>query len=336
MKINREAVAVALPGTSGAHIHAVIPARRVKLFAGTAHLALAQEIADYLDTTIGELKITTFSDNEVYVRIQESVRGDDIYIVQPTCDPVNHHLMELLIITDAFKRASVRQICAVIPYFGYARQDRKAHGREAITAKLVANLLTTAGTDRVLTVDLHAGQIQGFFDIPVDNMFASPVLLEYLRQKELQDVVIVSPDIGGVARARAYANRLDVPLAIVDKRRPAHNVAEVLHIIGDVAGKTAVIVDDMVDTAGTMCEGARFLITQGAKAVYAFASHGVLSGPAIQRLQDSPIQELVVTNTIPLAAEKRSAKIKTLSIAPLLGEAINRIHQDASVSTLFD
>lgn len=313
-----------------------VVAPRLKLFSGTANQALADEIAQYLGVSLGEIRITEFADGELYVRIGESVRGDDVYIVQPTCRPVNQHLIELMIMIDAFKRASARQVTAVIPYYGYARQDRKTAGREAITAKLIANLLTHAGADRVVALDLHAGQIQGFFDIIVDHLYAAPVLVNHLKQMDMSNVVIVSPDVGGVNRARAFAKRLGVPLAIVDKRRPEPNRAEVLHVIGEVKGMTAIMVDDMVDTAGTLCAGADLLLKEGAKEVYACATHAVLSMPAIERLQNSVLKELVVTNSIPLAPEKRIDKIKVLSVAPLLGETINRINRGLSVSSLFD
>jgi ribose-phosphate pyrophosphokinase len=310
--------------------------RDIKLFSGSANQQLAQAIADHLHVELGGMKIANFSDGEIYVQIQESVRGDDVFVVQPICHPVNYHLMELLIMLDAFKRASARQVTAVVPYYAYARQDRKAHGREAITAKLVADLLTTAGADRVVAMDLHAPQIQGFFDILVDHLFAAPVIIDYLKAKNLEDVVVVSPDVGGVTRARAFAKKLNATLAIIDKRRPAPNVAEVMHVIGDVAGKTAIMVDDMADTAGTLVAGARLLEKEGAKMVYACCTHGVLSGPAIERVRNSNLQELIITDSIPLATEKRLPNITQLSTAPLLGEAIMRIHEDVSVSTLFD
>lgn len=315
---------------------ALILRRDVKLFSGSAHPAVAEEIARYLGVQLGGIKIANFSDGEIYVQIQESVRGDDVFIVQPICHPVNYNLMELCIMLDAFKRASARNITAVIPYYAYARQDRKAHGREAITAKLVADLLTTAGATRVVAMDLHAPQIQGFFDILVDHLFAAPVLVEYILTKGIDDLVVVSPDVGGVSRARAYAKKLDAPIAIIDKRRPAHNVAEVMHVIGDVAGKTAILVDDLVDTAGTLVAGAAMLEREGAKAVYAACTHGVLSGPAVERVRNSILKELIITDSIPLPAEKRLDNITQLSVAPLLGEAIIRIHEDASVSTLFE
>ncbi|MEB3284667.1 MAG: ribose-phosphate pyrophosphokinase [Candidatus Sericytochromatia bacterium] len=310
--------------------------RDIKLFSGSASPALAQEIAEYLGVELGGMKIANFSDGEIYVQIQESVRGDDVFIVQPVCHPVNYHLMELLIMLDAFKRASARQVTAVVPYYAYARQDRKAHGREAISAKLVADLLTTAGADRVLAMDLHTPQIQGFFDILVDHLFATPVLVDYLTSKKLVDPVVVSPDVGGVARARAFAKKLDCPIAIIDKRRIAHNQAEVMHVIGEVKGRTAIMVDDMVDTAGTLVAGAALLAREGASAVYAACTHGILSGPAIERIRSSNLVELIVTNTIVLAPEKRLPNIIQLSVAPLLGEAMMRIHEDTSVSTLFD
>lgn len=315
---------------------ALLLPRDVKLFSGSANPALAQEIAHHLGVEMGGMKIANFSDGEIYVQIQESVRGDDVFIVQPICHPVNYHLMELLIMLDAFKRASARQITAVVPYYAYARQDRKAHGREAISAKLVADLLTTAGADRVVAMDLHTPQIQGFFDILVDHLFAAPVLVQYLEKKNLEDIVVVSPDVGGVTRARAIAKKLNAPIAIIDKRRTAHNQAEVMHIIGDVAGRTAIMVDDLVDTAGTLVAGAKLLEQQGAKAVYAACCHGILSGPAIERVRTSNLKELIITNSIPLAQEKHLDNLVQLSVAPLLGEAIIRIHEDASVSTLFE
>lgn len=310
--------------------------REMKLFSGSANPELARAIGKHLGVELGGMKIANFSDGEIYVQIQESVRGRDVFVVQPICHPVNYHLMELLIMLDAFKRASARSITAVVPYYAYARQDRKAHGREAITAKLVANLLTSAGADRVVAMDLHAPQIQGFFDILVDHLFATPVLVDYLKRKGLEDVVVVSPDVGGVTRARAVAKRLDAPIAIIDKRRPAPNAVEVMNVIGEVRGKTAIIVDDLIDTAGTLVAGARLLEQEGARAIYACASHGILSGPAIERIRESALTELIVTDSIPLAPEKRLPNLKQLSIAPILGEAITRIYADASVSSLFD
>ena len=308
---------------------------KLKIFSGTANPKLAHEIANYLGLTLGDIKISPFSDGEIYVQIQESVRGEDCFLIQPTCSPVNENLMELLILLDALKRASAGRINVVMPYYGYGRQDRKAAGREAITAKLIADLLTTAGAQRVLALDLHAPQIMGFFNILVDHVYASPVLLEYFRSLKLEDVVLVSPDVGGVARARAFAKRLDdAPIAIIDKRRSHHNVAEALSIVGEVKGKIAIMVDDMVDTAGTLIKGAELLEKEGARAIYACATHAVLSGPAYELIANSPIKQLVVTNSIPLGHDKIPKKIIQLSVAKLLGEAIVRIHDDASVSEL--
>ena len=307
----------------------------MKLFVGSAHPQLGREIAQYLGTPLGDLSISRFSDGEIYVRIQESVRGSDVFILQPTSPPVHDHLMELLIILDAFKRASARSITAVIPYYGYARQDRKVQGREAITAKLIANLLETAGATRVLTMDLHSGQLQGFFDILVDHLFSIPILAGYLQKKDFKNPIIISPDVGGVVRARHYAKRLNCPLAIIDKRRPEPNKAEVNHIIGEVEGKTAIIVDDMVDTAGTLVQAAKHLLEKGATDVYAVCVHPVLSGSALDRISESSLKELVVTNTIPLKSTL-GGKITALSVAPLLGEAIARIEQGTSVSVLFE
>ncbi|MBY0403503.1 MAG: ribose-phosphate pyrophosphokinase, partial [Cyanobacteria bacterium] len=293
-------------------------------------------IARYLGTELSPIVIKNFSDGETYVQIQESVRGNDVFIIQPTSYPVNESLMELLIIIDALKRASANTITAVIPYFGYARQDRKTVGREAISAKLVADLITTAGADRVVAMDLHTGQLQGFFNVLSDHLYATPVLLSYIIEKNLSDLVIVSPDAGGVERARVFAKKLNCPIAIIDKRRSNHNVAEVFHIIGDVNGKNAFIVDDMIDTAGTICSGAKLLLDNGAKKVFAMAAHPVFSGPAVERLEQSLFEEVIVTNSIPLSYEaSRVSKIIQLSIAPLLGEAIGRIHDDQSVSEMF-
>jgi ribose-phosphate pyrophosphokinase len=307
------------------------------LFAGNSNPELAQGIARALDRSLGTLQLRSFSDGEIFAEIQENVRGRDCFIIQSTCQPVNNNLMELLIMADAFRRASARRITAVIPYYGYARQDRKSAPRTPITAKLVANLVTASGVNRALTLDLHAGQIQGFFDIPLDNLFAMPVMLDYLRPIcAAGDAVIVAPDTGGAERARAYAKRLDTALAVIDKRRTGPNVAEVMHLIGDVQGKTAIMIDDMVDTAGTLTKGVEALVEHGAKRVFACATHGVLSGPAIKRINESPIDQLIVTNSIPLSEEgKASAKIKVLSVAELLGEAIRRISEEASVSSLF-
>ncbi|QJA06746.1 ribose-phosphate pyrophosphokinase [Thermosulfurimonas marina] len=309
----------------------------LKIFSGTANPELARKICEYLAVPLGLMEIKRFSDGEIFVEIKENVRGADVFVVQPTCTPVNEHLMELLIIIDALRRASARRITAVVPYYGYARQDRKTAPRTPISAKLVANLITVAGARRVLTMDLHAGQIQGFFDIPVDHLFAAPVLLEYLREHfRDEDLVIVSPDAGGVERARAYAKRLDAGIAIVDKRRPGPNQSEVMHVVGEVKGKVAIILDDMVDTAGTMCKAAEAIKERGAKEVHGMATHPVLSGPAVERIEKSALKSLVVTDTIPLREEaKKVKKIKVLSVAKLLGEAIRRIHADDSVSSLF-
>jgi len=310
---------------------------RLRVFSGNANRALADEIAAYLNTEVGKAVVSTFSDGEINVQINENVRGADVFVIQPTSTPVNEHLMELLIMMDAFKRASARRITAVVPYYGYARQDRKVQPRVPITSRLVADLITTAGADRVLTIDLHAGQIQGFFGVPVDNLFATPVILEYLKQhKKLDDPVVVSPDAGGVERARAFGKRLGASIAIIDKRRSAPNVAEVMHVIGDVKGKDALLLDDMIDTAGTITQAVGALKAHGAKRVLAACSHAVLSGPAIKRLNESELDEVVVTNTIDLAEkQKECSKLMVLSVAPLLGEAIKRIHEETSVSSLF-
>jgi ribose-phosphate pyrophosphokinase len=311
--------------------------KNIKILTGNANPALASEITEYLGMELTHASVGTFSDGEISLGIGESVRGADCYIIQPTCTPVNDSLMELLIMIDALRRASAKRITAVLPYYGYARQDRKTKARDPIVAKLVANLITEAGARRLLAVDLHANQIQGFFDIPVDHLMAAPLLVDYFKQRldDLEDVVVVSPDIGGVARARKLAESLHVPLAIIDKRRPKPNVAEIMHIIGDVKDKRAIMIDDIIDTAGTITLGAEALVRFGAKEVFACCTHPVLSGPAIQRLKDSIISEVVVTNTIPLTETKKIDKIKVLSIAPLIGEAIIRIHEDISVSKLF-
>lgn len=309
---------------------------RLKIFSGNANPELARAIASHLGTQLGDLEVGRFSNGEIQVMLNESVRGHDTFVVQPTSDPVNDNLMELLIIIDALRRASARRITAVIPYYGYARQDRKTRPREPITAKLVANLITMAGARRVLTMDLHAGQIQGFFDIPVDHLQGVPILAEYLSRKDLQDPVVVSPDTGGVPRAGALAKRLGASIAIIDKRRPRPNVAEVMNVIGEVQGRTCVMVDDMIDTAGTLTQGALALLERGAKEVYSCATHAVLSGPAVERLKDSPIKEVVVTDTIPVEPEKRFDKMVELSVAKLFGEAIVRIHEDLSVSKMFE
>ncbi len=310
---------------------------RLKVFTGNANPDLAKEICAYLCIPLGSAVIKRFSDGEVNVEIRDNVRGVDVFVIQPTCPPVNDHLMELLILMDGLKRASAKRVTAVLPYYGYARQDRKVLPRAPITAKLVADLLTAAGVSRVLTMDLHAGQIQGFFNIPVDHLYSAPVLLEYIKEKygNESDLVIVSPDAGGVERARAFAKRLSASLAIIDKRRLAPNVAEVMNIIGEVDGKTAILLDDMVDTAGTLAQSADALRRKGAKHIYAFATHAVLSGPAIERLEKSEIEELVVTNTIPAGPKAACGKLRVLTVAPLLGEAIKRIHFQDSVSSLF-
>lgn len=309
---------------------------RLRLFSGSANVPLSQEVARYLGIDLGPMVRKRFADGELYIQIQESIRGCDVYLIQPSCYPVNDHLMELLIMIDACRRASARQITAVIPYYGYARADRKTAGRESITAKLVANLITQAGASRILAMDLHSDQIQGYFDIPLDHVYASPVVLDYLVSKQLSDIVVVSPDVGGVARARAFAKKLnDAPLAIIDKRRQAHNVAEVMNLIGDVEGKTAVLVDDMIDTAGTICEGARLLRKEGARQVYACATHAVFSPPAVERLSTGVFEEVIITNTIPVPEDKRFQQLTILSVANLLGETIWRIHEDSSVSSMF-
>ncbi len=310
--------------------------QHLKLFAGNSHPGLASDIAGVLGVELGAAEVTTFSDGEISVEIRENVRGCDCFVVQSTCSPANNHLMELLIMIDALRRSSAKRITAVIPYYGYSRQDRKVAPRAPITAKLVADLLVAAGINRVLCMDLHAGQIGGFFNIPVDNLYARPILLDAVRRTFRNDVTIISPDAGGVERARAYAKRLDAPLAIIDKRRERANVAEVMHIIGDVAGRNCVIVDDMVDTAGTLTEGAGALAEAGARSVYAAISHPILSGPAIKRLDESPLERLIVTDTIPLRDNARECeKIEVVSTANLLGEAIRRINNEESVSSLF-
>jgi ribose-phosphate pyrophosphokinase len=306
------------------------------IFSGNANRELAEAICRYLETPLGNAQVTRFSDGEVYVEIDENVRGVNCFVVQPTSTPVNEHLMELLVMIDALKRASAGSIVAVMPYFGYARQDRKTKPRTPISARLVADLLTAAGVTRVLAMDLHAGQIQGFFNIPVDHLFAMPVLMEHLRGKFGPEAVIVSPDAGGVERARAFSKRLGASLAIIDKRRPTPNVAEVVNIIGDVRGRDAIIVDDLVDTAGTLCAAARAVIKHGARAVYACASHGLLSGPAVERITASPLEEMITTDSIlPRPDIKASSKFRVLSVSRLLGEAVKRIHLGDSISSLF-
>ncbi|MEK7197223.1 MAG: ribose-phosphate pyrophosphokinase [Nitrospirota bacterium] len=308
----------------------------IKLLTGNASKGLAKEVAEYLGIPVCETTITSFSDGEIMVQIDENVRGSDIFVLQSTSTPVNDNIMELLLLIDALKRASAGRITAVIPYYGYARQDRKVQPRVPISSKLVADLITVAGTNRVLTVDLHAGQIQGFFNIPVDHLYASPVLLEYIRKCDFKDLVIVSPDAGGVERARAFAKRLNASLAIIDKRREKANVSEVMNVIGDVKGRETIILDDLIDTAGTTTQAASALKEKGAKKVLAACTHAVLSGPAIDRINNSVIEELIVTNTIPLDSKKEKCKkLKVLSIAPLLGEAIKRIHEESSISSLF-
>ena len=308
----------------------------MKIFAGNANLPLAEEICSYIGVPLSKAEVRRFSDGEIFVELGENVRGRDIYLIQPTCPPVNDHLMELVIMVDAMRRASARRITAVLPYYGYARQDRKVAPRVPITAKVVAEMLMVVGVRRVLTMDLHAGQIQGFFNIPVDNLYAAPVLLDYIGKTFANHVVMVSPDAGGVERTRAFAKRLNADLAIVDKRRARANECEAMNVIGDVKGKIAVLLDDMVDTAGTLCSAAKVLMDSGATEVHACCSHGVLSGPAIERLEKSQIKTLVITNSIPLGpAAKACGKIKVLSVSPLLGEAIKRIHSEDSVSSLF-
>jgi len=314
-----------------------VAVKRVCLFTGNANPELAQDIAKHLDTPLGEARVSRFSDGETYCEIRENVRGLDVYVVQPTCSPVNDNVLELLIMCDALRRASATSITAVIPYYGYARQDRKVAPRTPITSKLVADLLVAAGVTRVLCVDLHAGQIQGFFNIPFDHLYALPVFLDdYLKVRFDENAVFISPDAGGVERTRAYSKRLGASLAIIDKRRERANVSEVMHLIGDVKGRDCIIIDDLIDTAGTLTNAARAVMEKGARRVVACATHGVLSGPAVQRIVDSPLEEVVVTNSIPLSQEAvDSGKIRVLSIARLLGEAIRRIHNSDSVSSLF-
>jgi ribose-phosphate pyrophosphokinase len=309
----------------------------LKLFSGNANRPLAEEIAQYLHVPLADAEVSRFSDGEVFVQFNENVRGADVFVVQPTCPPVNDTLMELLIMVDALKRASAHRITAVLPYYGYARQDRKVQGRVPISAKLVADLIQAAGVHRLLALDLHAGQIQGFFDIPVDHLFAAPVvMIDYLRKRDLQDPVIVSPDAGGVERARAIAKRLSAGLAIIDKRREGPNSAVAMHLIGDVENRDAIVIDDMIDTAGTLIQAVGAIQREGARRILACGVHAVLSGPAIERIKASPIEEVIVTNSVPLTQDKRTAaRITVLTVAPLLGEAIRRIHDEESVSTLF-
>jgi len=309
------------------------------LTSGRANLRLSQEIAEFLGMRLAETEVTEFSDGEVFVQVNENVRGADVFVIQPTCHPVNRNIMELLIMIDALKRASAFRITAVIPYYGYGRQDRKVQPRVPITAKLVADLITAAGTHRVLTMDLHAGQIQGFFNIPVDHLFAAPVLLQYFQERVVQgawkDLVVVSPDAGGVERARAFAKRLGTSLAIMDKRRTGPNEAKIMHVIGEVRGRDVILLDDMIDTAGSITQAVHALRQEGARRIAASCTHGVFSGQALERLDHSEIEEVVVTNTIPLRDERACKKITVLSVAPLLGEAIRRIHTETSVSSLF-
>jgi ribose-phosphate pyrophosphokinase len=317
-------------------VSTVADTNRLRLFSGSANIPLAQEVARYLGMDLGPMIRKRFADGEIYIQIQESIRGCDVYLIQPTCNPVNDHMMELFITIDACRRASARQITAVLPYYGYARADRKTAGRESITAKLVANQITNAGADRVIAMDLHSAQIQGYFDIPVDHVYGSPVIIDYILSKQLSDIVVVSPDVGGVARARAFAKKLnDAPLAIIDKRRQAHNVAEVMNVIGDVAGKTAILIDDMIDTGGTISEGAKLLRKEGASQVYACATHAVFSPPAVERLSSGVFEEVIITNTLPISEDKRFPQLTILSVANLLGETIWRVHEDTSVSSMF-
>lgn len=309
---------------------------KLKIFTGTAHPALAKEIADYIGIPLGKAMCGRFNNGEIQVMINESVRGKDVFIIQPTGAPVNDNLMEMLIMVDALKRASAHHITVVVPYYGYARQDRKTRGREPITSKLVADLMSKAGVTRVVTMDLHAGQIQGFFDVPVDHLASASLLADYVRGKHLDDLTIVSPDLGGVTRARDLADRVGAPIAILEKRRPEPGVAKVMNIIGAVEGRNCVIVDDMVDTAGSLCEGAKALEEAGAKSVYAAVCHPVLTDPATERIRNSNIKELIVTNSLPIPPEKMQPKLTVLSVAPLLGEAIMRIFHEVSVSQLFD
>lgn len=308
----------------------------LKLFTGNSNIPLAKEICDHLGISLGAATVSTFSDGEIMVKIEENVRGMDVFVVQSCSDPINKHIMELLILLDALKRASARRITAVIPYYGYARQDRKDQPRVPVTAKLVADLITVAGADKVLCMDLHAGQIQGFFNIPTDHLYATPVILEYLRAKDLKDLVVVSPDAGGVERARAFAKRLKAGLAIIDKRREGPNQTKIMNIIGEVEDRDVLLLDDMIDTAGTIVQGAQACAENGARRVLAGCTHAVLSGPALQRLNNSVLDEVIVTNSIPLAGKEQDCKkITILSVAPLLGEAIRRIHNEESVSSLF-
>lgn len=309
--------------------------KNLKVLTGNSNPKLAEKICEVLGTDLVAAEVNSFNDGEIGVEIHQSVRGDHVFVIQPTCPPVNDNLMELLLLIDALKRASVREITAVVPYYGYARQDRKAKPRDPITAKLVSNLISEAGADRMLAIDLHARQIQGFFDIPVDNLVGAPILADYFKEKGLDDMIIVAPDIGGVKRARDFAEKLNTSIAIIDKRRPKANVSEVMNIIGDVKDKNVILVDDMIDTAGTITNAAQALKDKGAKDIYATCSHPLFSGPAIERLEGSPISELVVTDTIALPPEKQLEKLTVLSVAPLVAEAIERVYDELSVSVLF-
>ncbi|AXI07543.1 ribose-phosphate diphosphokinase [Oceanobacillus sp. 143] len=308
----------------------------LKVFSLNSNRRLSEQIAEHIGTPLGKCTVSKFSDGEIQINIEESIRGCEVYVIQSTSDPVNDHLMELLIMIDALKRASAKSINIVMPYYGYARQDRKARSREPIAAKLVADIIEQAGANRMITLDLHAPQIQGFFDIPIDHLQGVPILSDYFEGKNLDDVIVVSPDHGGVTRARKMADRLKAPIGIIDKRRPRPNVAEIMNIIGNIEGKTAILIDDIIDTAGTITLAANALIENGAKEVYACCTHPVLSGPAIERIKNSQIKELVITDSIPLPAEKQVDKITALSVAPLIGEAIIRVHEQQSVSVLFD
>ena len=310
--------------------------KKLKIFTGNANPELAKEICDYLGLPLGEAFVGRFNNGEVQIMIDESVRGKDVFIIQPTSYPVNDNLMELMVMADALKRASARHITAVVPYYGYARQDRKTRGREPITAKLVANLMQTSGITRLVTIDLHAGQIQGFFDVPVDHLYGASILAKYINEKNLEDVIVVSPDLGGVTRARDLADRIGAPIAIIEKKRPEPGVAKVMNLIGDVKGKNCIIVDDIVDTAGSLVEGAKALEEFGAKSVMAAVTHAVLTDPASERIANSNIKELIVTNTMPLPEYCKLDNVTQLSVAPLLGEAIMRIFHEVSVSNLFD
>ena len=310
--------------------------KKLKIFTGNANPELAKEICDYLGLPLGEAFVGRFNNGEVQIMIDESVRGKDVFIIQPTSYPVNDNLMELMVMADALKRASARHITAVVPYYGYARQDRKTRGREPITAKLVANLMQTSGITRLVTIDLHAGQIQGFFDVPVDHLYGASILAKYINEKNLEDVIVVSPDLGGVTRARDLADRIGAPIAIIEKKRPEPGVAKVMNLIGDVKGKNCIIVDDIVDTAGSLVEGAKALEEFGAKSVTAAVTHAVLTDPASERIANSNINELIVTNTMPLPENCKLENVTQLSVAPLLGEAIMRIFHEVSVSNLFD